>query len=221
MVHLAVSVQLFERSGVEPNADFLLGSLAPDSIHMRSGASKEAKSKTHLNLLPLNNIPIGFDKLSHCKSFLQQYETGNQSCRAFILGYISHILTDIYWLNTLHRLFRERVPEGISPQEKKRMYTLERSQLDYNLYNHAEWSPSICRIVTGAQGFDLSDQLLTEQEIRGWRDQVLRAFVEQDEPDIANRYITVAELEWFIQDAADHLLTDFNLMGIDLWRRSQ
>jgi hypothetical protein len=216
MVHLAVSVQLFELVKMEPNADFLLGCLSPDSIHMRTGATREAKSTTHLRLLPLNIVPDGFDKQSQFKAFIDANDTGDQTRRAFLYGYISHILTDLYWLHSLHRLFRDRIPDGMSAQDKKKLYTLERSQLDYNLYNNAEWSASICSLVMSGQGFDLSEQMLTSQEISGWRDQVILAFTKQPKPNIVTQYITVAEVEGFVRDAADRLVNDFSMMGIDL-----
>ena len=48
MIHLAVAVGVHTLAGREPSAAFLLGSIAPDAIHMRDGADRSDKERTHL-----------------------------------------------------------------------------------------------------------------------------------------------------------------------------
>lgn len=48
MVHFSVAVKYFENEEI-PSA-FLLGSIAPDSIHMRKNTNREDKKLTHLNI---------------------------------------------------------------------------------------------------------------------------------------------------------------------------
>ena len=48
MVHLSVAYNLIEQLEGEKVGAFFLGSIAPDSIHMRDGSSDEDKKRTHL-----------------------------------------------------------------------------------------------------------------------------------------------------------------------------
>jgi hypothetical protein len=45
MVHFAIAEKLFDH---EPLPEFLLGSIAPDAIHMRENTTRQDKNKTHL-----------------------------------------------------------------------------------------------------------------------------------------------------------------------------
>ena len=55
MVHLSVAVALSEKEGRFPSADFLLGSIAPDAIHMRPNSSR--LDKEHVHLIDLGASP--------------------------------------------------------------------------------------------------------------------------------------------------------------------
>jgi hypothetical protein len=48
MVHLAVAVRVHEVESRVPSSAFLLGSIAPDAIHMRPGTGRDDKRRVHL-----------------------------------------------------------------------------------------------------------------------------------------------------------------------------
>jgi hypothetical protein len=48
MVHLWVAVQMGEARGIWPSPEFLLGSIAPDAVHMRPGYERVHKRRSHL-----------------------------------------------------------------------------------------------------------------------------------------------------------------------------
>lgn len=45
MVHFSIAEQLWNQN---PSPEFLLGSIAPDAIHMREGSTRQDKGRTHL-----------------------------------------------------------------------------------------------------------------------------------------------------------------------------
>ncbi len=52
MVHLAVAIQMHRLEQRIPSPDFLLGSIAPDAIHMRPDTGREDKQRVHLAEIP-------------------------------------------------------------------------------------------------------------------------------------------------------------------------
>jgi hypothetical protein len=79
MVHLAIAVRAHELMGSEPTPAFLLGSIAPDAIHMRPNATRDDKRKTHL----LSDVadPGGH---KHMCQLLDRYRArGNEAIQQF------------------------------------------------------------------------------------------------------------------------------------------
>lgn len=58
MVHLAIAVQAHKLISSEPTPAFLLGSIAPDAIHMRPNTTRNDKQKTHLWFKSLKQEPM-------------------------------------------------------------------------------------------------------------------------------------------------------------------
>lgn len=100
MIHLEVAYRLLDQyKWVEKPEDFLLGAIAPDSVHFHEEYDVQLKEKSHLwDCGPRWGITLESDKWK--ENVLQFWklhkEDGN---RDFIAGYCVHILTD--WLNDL------------------------------------------------------------------------------------------------------------------------
>ncbi|MBC8170774.1 MAG: zinc dependent phospholipase C family protein [Anaerolineae bacterium] len=131
MVHLAVAVQLAAQRQQLPSPAFLLGSIAPDAIHMRLDADYEDKQRSHLNQL---------DDLEHrqLQALLAQYGDRAAPLPAFAAGYAAHLLTDRLWLLEVSPVFQAQVG-AIDPVERRKIYYEDTDQVDFNLYHQAAW----------------------------------------------------------------------------------
>lgn len=90
MVHFSIAEQLWNQS---PSSEFLIGSIAPDAIHMREGTTRQDKGHTHLcdddGTMP---------NLSDFDNFYRKHRrSDDHSFNQFMLGYVSHIFTDLRW----------------------------------------------------------------------------------------------------------------------------
>lgn len=201
MVHLAIAVRLHEGRGPAP--DFLLGSIAPDAIHMREGASREDKRLTHL--------PAGSGEAEDApaRALFAQYEHTDRDTADFAAGYVAHVLTDRVWRDTFYATFRSRVAPDLDPAEWRRLYYRETDQLDFNLYRRMPWRPEVWTRLALAQPRDFAD-LLTGAEIGRWRDRTLHWFEDPaKDPRIEPSYCTDQELQGFISHAADVVANRF------------
>jgi hypothetical protein len=196
MVHLAIAVQLQPVWEPSLTSDFLLGSLAPDAIHMRPNTDRSDKKRTHFGYsLDAADLELLQDQL------VSRWASDNPMMN-FVEGYIAHILTDRLWLQTVVENFRSRLPFGLSMEDQRSLYYQETDQIDFNLFYHEPWRPRIWSQLRTAQAVDF-EELLTAAEIAGWRDRTLVWFDQQQEPMVTPIYLTEADVREFIPQAAE------------------
>ncbi|SEO47758.1 hypothetical protein SAMN04487895_10822 [Paenibacillus sophorae] len=83
MVNFAISTNL---SFGDPSPNFLLGSIAPDAIHMRGYISREEKGVTHL--VRNDRLPAKELIMEKCKEYLTKRT--EIEWKDLVLGYFSH-----------------------------------------------------------------------------------------------------------------------------------
>jgi hypothetical protein len=203
MVHLAVAMRLCSSRGIAPSPAFLLGSLAPDAIHMRDSVLSEDKHYVHLRKARDQ------EDLRRIHDLLKSHRSQSPDMKDFAEGYVVHILTDLVWASTVYEVFCSSLPEGIAPQAQRILYYQETDQVDFNLYATVPWRSEVWELLDTARPVDF-DSLLTAEEIRGWQQRVLRWFDEiKEEPRIQPKYITEEIVLHFIDDAVRIILEWF------------
>ena len=199
MVHLAVAVKIHDLGQSTPSPDFLLGSIAPDAIHMRSGSGPDDKQRVHLSEL---NDPQ-HDRL---RELLASAGSLRFSTMGFAGGYVVHILTDHFWGETCGDSFRKRIPPNLPPQERQSLYYLETDQIDIDLFRQVPWRTEVWSKLASTQPRDFA-ALLTAEEIAEWRDRTLIWYEDmKHDPKIKPVHITSEEVAGFINQAAKEIL---------------
>ena len=202
MVHLAIAVQMHRLGGRTLCQDFLLGSIAPDAIHMRPNARYSDKLHVHLS-----------EKSDHrydeARRLLTQYNSTDFLSIGFTGGYVAHLLTDFLWRDSVVEAFYKRVPQNLSPEETRALYYKETDQIDFNLYNQMPWRKDVWSLLAVTQPKDFTS-LLTSAEIKQWRDRVLKWFDEfKQEPMSEPIHITYEETLDFINQSAEEITKVF------------
>lgn len=202
MVHLAVAVKIHDQRQSTPSPDFLLGSIAPDAIHMRAGSGPDDKQRVHFSEL----IDPQHERLQ-----LLLARSGSSGCSTmgFTEGYVAHILTDHLWGETIGVSFRKRIPPDLPLQERGSLYYLETDQIDMDLYRQVPWRTEVWSKLASTQPRDFTT-LLTADEISKWRDRTLAWYEDmKHEPKIKPVYITGEEVNDFINQAVKVILATF------------
>lgn len=217
MVHFAVSYRMAELLGAELSPAFLLGSIAPDSIHMREGTGKSDKAVTHLKLMPRNEVPPDLNVLDFLKSFIVSHCKENDTQQAhFIQGYVSHILTDLYWLDTMFDEFKQTVEPVLGKSGRIELYKKECDQGDYELFVQCAWRPMAWSLLQEAQAYEVRG-LLSAEEVGKWRERVLGVYgIIAAKPQFEPQYMTAERLTEFADQAARHMLRQFDQMRISV-----
>ncbi|CAG7652274.1 zinc dependent phospholipase C family protein [Paenibacillus allorhizosphaerae] len=197
MVHLSVAVEYFEYGDVPPA--FLLGSIAPDAIHMRKGTNREDKRRTHLNV---ENEP---DLQAYMRNKYEHYisQSPDEPWKWFVKGYFAHLLTDYFWLLDVYSVFKARTGlDGLTKDEARKAYYRDTDQIDFTYYRTKPWVSEVWSGLIGARSFDV-EPLLTAEEIHYWRFRTVHWFdLLGEEPGTEPRYITQPMVDAFIPAAS-------------------
>jgi hypothetical protein len=209
MVHLAVAIQLGERWQNFPSSPFLLGSIAPDAIHMRPNTIRTDKDVTHLK--PAEDTPDH----AAVHALLDQWRLASPDAFRFAAGYAAHVLTDRLWLQDVIVRFRAHAPTQPNSEAERTLYYEETDQIDFNLYHQSDWRPEVWKRLPAAEAIDFPP-LLTGQEIGGWQERTLHWYGElKQEPGILPRYLTDEMVHDFIGQATDYVEKWFELWGVE------
>jgi len=202
MVHLSVAVYLSEIDGRFPSPDFLLGSIAPDAIHMRPNTNERDKKCVHLVELDVTNQELA-------RLFQTKYVVEGSQPMGFSEGYLTHILTDRLWWEAVIDPFRKILPPTFPEQDFRSLYYRETDQIDIDLYRQMPWRPEIWSKLDAATAADFAP-FLTAEEIDQWRDRTLVWYEDPGhDPMIEPVYITRADTQTFIDRAVTEIARIF------------
>lgn len=163
MVHLSVAMEIHNILEMDPDCVFLLGSIAPDAIHMRPGASPTDKQRVHL-------FDGGDPENERVRALLFEY--GAKAGLKFAAGYAAHLLTDRLWEQALGLPFRDSFPAEFDPKVRRTIYYQETDQIDFDLYHQAPWRGEVWAKLKSCEPRDFAG-LLSAQEITAWRERNL------------------------------------------------
>ena len=198
MVHLSTAIKVCEKLNITPSPELLLGSIAPDAIHMRSNTGREDKKVTHLVDKP------ELDRFERVKSMLGANKNGKDS--DLIKGYCIHLLTDYFWDDIVMPNLYNNILADLPHAEERSLYYLDTDQVDFNLYRSVSWRPSVWKMLREVSSYDI-ESLLTAEEVSLWRDRVVNWFDKiKQEPKVVPRYITDSIVMEFIDEASSLIL---------------
>ena len=191
MVHFAVADSLVRTMGIEDEGAFYLGSIAPDSVHMRTAYTREDKDRSHLRI----------DRVLWKETVLAWIRTQQKAPqRDFRLGYGIHILTDYFWKERVYLSYAQRYRQDPDPAEDIRAaYYTDADQLDFVLYKiwprcAAVWDALYAASAAGIEG------LVSAWEVEAWKQRTLSWFDEGKSLHATPaRYLRFEEITDFVQ----------------------
>jgi len=222
MVHLRVAYQAAQilKPGELNTASVLLGTLAPDGVHYRPRFNNATQSGIGLakklsHLCPPGNEPWGriTDNIKWIAEAQRLHRAWQEreSIDYLALGYIAHVLTDIYNNMTIWHDFRTKFPlEAIKGYGSE--YYGELSALDIFLYHEAE-TEHVMRLLPLAEARDFSGRVAANEidAVRAGlyttQNGKFTVYTGSAKPDVsAHKYVTDTQIKQFIADATDFVL---------------
>lgn len=203
MIHMEVAYRLLEQiPQIENAAEFVLGSVAPDSVHMDPAFDMTMKMTSHMfegcgkwsdtqdYHRWRSNIKNAF-----CSFFNEKERT---DYRDFGIGLCVHCLTD-YWNDIKN--WRELQKEYIPPMEFevfRESYYQEARGIDQWLYQNSKNTENIREMLSKAKSFDV-EGLVKKAYIEQQREHLLNVQYDVEAVDISDyRFLSADSIEDFI-----------------------
>lgn len=210
MIHMEIAYRLLQYlPQVKHPAEFILGSVAPDAVHMAPDAVRLAadfdvtrKVQSHL----FNGCGLWGDT--------QNYERWEQNIdafyernvavetepayRDFMLGIFVHCLTDRWNDLKIWRKAQSKYLSSMPPEEFREVFYQEYRRIDWWLYQNSEHTAKICALLAAAETFSI-DGLVDREELESLRKYLLSVQYDVEEVDITqNRFFTTERIEDFM-----------------------
>ncbi|OPA73797.1 hypothetical protein BVG16_27340 [Paenibacillus selenitireducens] len=204
MVHFATAIHT---SITDPSPSFLLGSIAPDAIHMRDNITRKDKGMTHL--VYEDKLP-NIEKLTkHCLDYLHQ--NPDPDWKAYVWGYFAHIYTDGRWTDTVYADFEKDYSGDM--KDLRSTYNQEAGQVEFHIMRSGQWSENVFTKLKSARAFSI-DPFVTETEVSKYRDSKLHWLQdEKNEPKIEPIYFHEKVVNDFIINTSNELKEIFKVWG--------
>jgi hypothetical protein len=214
MVHFAIGVRMRQLHRYGLTSAFLLGSIAPDAIHMRPNINRDDKRRTHLLVDPPDS-----DDHQRVRELLARYWAEGPEVAEFVEGYAAHLLADRIWVKTLMRAFGARFPQSMPDEELQALYYRETDWIDLDLYQRMLWREEVWAQLAAAKPMDFQP-FLTAEEIGHWRDRTLGWYDTHKQESLRTPvFLSSSEVEGFASEAAQTIAEHFKAWKANLAER--
>jgi len=213
MIHLSVAKEINDKINIAKDLpQFFLGSLAPDSVHFRENYQSAMKMKSHYHP---GKKPWGVNENEDVDEWLNYVLTeispgGNHFYDDFYMGFIIHILTDIY--NTRNQaipyikwLLTQKNKKNIQI-EGRRLYYTQCIENNLALYKTLPWKNEIWALLKKSKGKSIYN-IIEAQEVEKFKEFVFDDLRNGD--DTLVNFPTYCSLDknlCFISSAADEII---------------
>jgi len=202
MIHLRTAMQVVYALPALHTADFLLGNLAPDAVHVRAGhLPRGTKQSAHLSLSSASYFTLEPQEIAAHQARVLEMLRENRDTAAFSfrLGYGVHVLTDLYWAKWVYKPYIRTYLRDPAPERSVMdAYRADAALADCLLF--AKDGEACFAAAESGQDFGLPPWV-QPGEATLWRENRL-AFLRSAEPEGALRYLPLSMLEEFTTNAA-------------------
>ena len=206
MVHMEIAYRVAKMTGIKERAAFILGSVLPDSVHMRDGYSIEQKIRSHLfeGCGPWG-APEDYDRWnSNIREFWDEYGKCAASLeeRMTAAGIVVHCLTDVrndidIWNGT-----KDQFVPPEEPARFKEDFYREARTVDRWLYQNSRNTEEIMSLLEASPEMDMFG-FYTSEDIRRMKDNLIRVQYDVPGADIEGfKYYTKDKLMSFLDDVS-------------------
>lgn len=210
MIHLEIAYRLLEYiPGITHPKEFILGAVAPDSVHMHPEYDVGMKVHSHMfeGCGPWGDTQDYERWIVNIKDVYFQHVKG-QACTKkhdFILGMCIHCLTDyLNDLNIWRRLQKANIPP-MNQDSFREAYYPEARGIDTWLYQNSSNTEIIRTLLSEAKSFDVED-LVFQSEIEKMREHLLYHQYDVAPVDISGyRFLSAQFIENFVEESVKRI----------------
>ena len=216
MIHMEIAYRLLSRlPQIKNAAEFILGSVAPDSVHMNADYTVDRKVKSHMfeecGKWSDTQDYQRWEKNIH-DVFCQYYGCNEKEVfRDFTVGLCVHCLTD-YWNDLkIWKALQRKYVSDMGFEAFKEAYYPEACGIDIWLYQNSQNTGVIRKMLSQAAAFDI-ENMVNVTDIEKQRKNLLEVQYHVDQIDVSGyRFLSEHSIEEFIEDAVNDIAEKINV----------
>ena len=194
MMHLLIADKIYTKifNSIHSYGDFLLGSIAPDAVHVKENYTREIKDISHYR----------FDSKSHISyfdTFISEYHTSEN--RDFVVGYLVHLLSDMIWYHSVRVPFKKEFLKA--PSQNMLMneaYYADCEQIEQLLFWEKN-APHIIEALNGSKAYSL-EGLINAEDVEAWREKLIFDYNNREALLLHTQYISEQCIRDYIANCA-------------------
>lgn len=190
MMHMLIADRIYaEMSGsIHSYGEFLLGSIAPDAVHMRDDYTRELKRTAHYRY-------SSESPLSHFDPFFDEYAVSEN--RDFVLGYLVHLLSDMIWYHSVRVPFKERFLQAPSQDMSlNEAYYADCVQIEETLFWEQN-APLIISAVKESKAYSL-EGMIDAESVSAWKEKLISDYNNKKHISPHTQYISEQHIRDYI-----------------------
>ena len=194
MMHLLIADKIYteKASSIHSYGDFLLGSIAPDAVHVKENYTREIKDISHYK----------FDSKSHISyfdTFFDEYYTSEN--KDFVVGYLVHLLSDMIWYHSVRVPFKKEFQKAPSQNmSMNEAYYADCEQIEQLMFFEKNAS-RIIETINKGNAYSL-EGLIDAEDVRAWKEKFIFDYNNRKNISIQTKYISEQHIRDYISDCA-------------------
>lgn len=206
MVHWCIAYNILSNTPqIKKPCDFMLGAIAPDSVHFRENYDSSMKKISHLCVgnQKWGEVTNNQEWLENVLDFLK--ENKDSEVTDFVYGYCSHIIADIQNNIKIWIPFRLGNKNALEKGAGS-VYHQEAYAVDYSIYLLHPQHTEIWEMLENASGYDIPN-VVVGNEINKMKDSIIHTqFINREVGDLSlNKYATLPGMQKFISEESQYI----------------
>ena len=192
MMHLLIADKIYTGNviSIHSYGDFLLGSIAPDAVHVKENYIRELKDISHYR----------FDSKSHISyfdTFINEYQTSEN--KDFVVGYLVHLLSDMIWYHSVRVPFKKEFLKAPTPNmSMNEAYYADCEHIEQLMF--AEKNAShIIEAVNSGKAYSL-EGLIDSENVIAWKEKLIFDYNNKKNILHHTRYISEQHVRDYIEN---------------------
>lgn len=194
MMHLLIADKIYteKSSSIYSHGDFLLGSIAPDAVHVKENYTREIKDISHYR----------FDSKSHISyfdTFFDEYYTSEN--KDFVVGYLVHLLSDMIWYHSVRVPFKKEYQKApLQNMSMNEAYYADCEQIEQLMFFEKNAS-RIIETIDGGKAYSI-EGLIDAKDVKAWKEKLIFDYNNRKNISIQTKYISEQHIRDYIADCA-------------------
>ena len=192
MMHLLIADKIYTKISIQSYGDFLLGSIAPDAVHVKENYTREIKDISHYR----------FDSKSHISyfdTFINEYHTSEN--KDFVVGYLVHLLSDMIWYHSIRVPFKEEFLKAPSQNMSlNEAYYADCEQIEQLMFCEKNAS-CIIEAINRSRAYSL-EGLIDAEDVKAWKEKLIFDYNNKKNILPNTKYISEQCIRDYIADCA-------------------